>query len=108
MFTLLLVPKKCSIYLSKFIIFREGNDPADTKKISYKSLLDEVCKVANVLRDRGVKKGDRVALYMPMIPELAGLACCCGKIGAVHSIIVSGFFVTCFSRYLVCKEIIYS
>lgn len=72
------------------IIFgREGNDPADEKKVTYGELLDEVCKCANVLKSLGVSKGDRVAIYMPMIVELAVVMLACARIGAVHSIVVS-------------------
>lgn len=74
-----------------FWIYREGNDPADSKEITYKSLLDEVCRAANLLKDKGVKKGDRVALYMPMIPELVVSMLAVARIGAIHSIVVSEF-----------------
>ena len=61
------------------------------KKISYKELLENVCKVANVLKNIGVKKGDRVTIYLTMIPELAYTMLACARIGAVHSIIFGGF-----------------
>lgn len=68
---------------------REGNDPEDYSRLTYKKLLEEVCRFANVLKDHGVQKGDRVAIYMPMVLEvvIAMLACC--RIGAVHAITVS-------------------
>jgi len=72
-------------------IIWEGDDPADSKKITYKELHGQVCRFANVLKDRGVKKGDRVALYMPMVPEAAVAMLACTRIGAVHSIVFGGF-----------------
>ncbi|CAF2069740.1 unnamed protein product [Rotaria magnacalcarata] len=67
----------------------EGNDPNDYKKVTFKALFDDVCRVSNVLRDKGVKKGDVIALYMPMIPELVVAMLAVARIGAVHSIVVS-------------------
>ncbi len=72
-------------------IIWEGDDPSDDKKITYKELHDEVCRFSNVLKDRGVKKGDRVCIYMPMIPEAAVAMLACTRIGAVHSIVFGGF-----------------
>ncbi len=72
-------------------IIWEGDDPADSKRISYKDLHAAVCRLANVLKDRGVKKGDRVCIYMPMIPEAAYAMLACTRIGAVHSIVFGGF-----------------
>lgn len=72
-------------------IIWEGDDPADSKHISYAELHKEVCRWANVLKGRGVKKGDRVTLYMPMIPECAAAMLACSRIGAVHSIVFAGF-----------------
>ena len=72
-------------------IIWEGDDPKDDKKITYKQLHAEVCKFANVLKARGVKKGDRVTIYMPMIPEAAISILACARIGAVHSVIFGGF-----------------
>lgn len=69
----------------------EGNEPTDTRTLTYKQLYDEVCKMANVLKDKGVKKGDRVSLYLPMIPELVISMLACARIGAVHSIVFGGF-----------------
>lgn len=66
----------------------EGNFPEDNKQITYSELLKEVCKFANVLKDKGIKKGDRVAIYMPMIIELVVAMLACARIGAVHSIVV--------------------
>lgn len=72
-------------------IIWEGDDPADDKKISYRQLHEEVCKFANVLKSRGVNKGDRVSIYLPMIPEAAVAMLACTRIGAVHSIVFGGF-----------------
>jgi len=72
-------------------IIWEGDDPNDSIKITYKELLKQVCKTANVLKKIGVKKGDRVTIYLTMIPELAYVMLACARIGAVHSIIFGGF-----------------
>jgi acetyl-CoA synthetase len=72
-------------------IIWEGDDPADSKHITYKELHSSVCRFANVLKDRGVKKGDRVCIYMPMIPEAAYAMLACTRIGAIHSIVFGGF-----------------
>nr|CAD7429558.1 unnamed protein product [Timema monikensis] len=69
----------------------EGNDPDDYSRLTYKKLLEEVCKFANVLKSKGVTKGDRVALYMPMILEVVVAMLACSRIGAVHSIVFAGF-----------------
>ncbi len=75
-------------------IIWEGDDPAHDRHISYSELLREVCRFANVLRKRGVSKGDRVCLYMPMVPELAIAMLACARVGAVHSIVFGGFSAT--------------
>lgn len=72
-------------------IIWEGDDPKDSKHITYRQLHEEVCKFANVLKARGVKKGDRVTIYMPMIPEAAYAMLACTRIGAVHSVVFGGF-----------------
>jgi acetyl-CoA synthetase len=72
-------------------IIWEGDDPKDSKHISYKQLHEEVCKFANVLKAHRVKKGDRVTIYMPMIPEAAYAMLACSRIGAVHSVVFGGF-----------------
>ena len=69
----------------------EGNEPGDSYTMTYKQLHEEVCKFANVLKSKGVKKGDRVALYMPMINELVIAILGCARIGAVHSVVFGGF-----------------
>ncbi|MBT3044072.1 MAG: acetate--CoA ligase [Candidatus Thiodiazotropha sp. (ex Codakia orbicularis)] len=72
-------------------IIWEGDSPDEDRKITYRELHEEVCKFANVLKSRGVKKGDRVSLYLPMIPEAAVAMLACTRIGAVHSIVFGGF-----------------
>lgn len=82
--------KLCMVYDNTifFFFFREGNDPEDYSRLTYKKLREEVCKFANVLKSKGVEKGDRVAIYMPMILEVAVVVLACSRIGAVHSIVV--------------------
>ncbi len=72
-------------------ILWEGNEPTEDAKLTYRELYTEVCKFANVLKSRGVKKGDRVSIYMPMVKELAIAMLACARIGAVHSIVFGGF-----------------
>lgn len=72
-------------------IIWEGDDPKDDKKVTYKQLHAEVCKFANVLKAQGVKKGDRVTIYLPMIVEAAYAMLACARIGAVHSVVFGGF-----------------
>jgi acetyl-CoA synthetase len=72
-------------------IIWEGDNPYDDKKITYRELHEHVCRLANVLKARGVKKGDRVTIYMPMIPEAAYAMLACARIGAIHSVVFGGF-----------------
>ena len=72
-------------------IIWEGNRPDEDATLSYRELHEQVCRFANVLKSKGVKKGDRVSIYMPMIPELAVAMLACARIGAVHSIVFGGF-----------------
>ncbi|GAA3901223.1 acetate--CoA ligase [Gibbsiella dentisursi] len=72
-------------------IIWEGDDPAQSKKVTYQQLHHDVCQFANVLKKLGVKKGDVVAIYMPMVPEAAVAMLACARIGAVHSVIFGGF-----------------
>jgi len=72
-------------------IIWEGDDPNEDASITYRELHDRVCRLANVLKDRGVKKGDRVCIYMPMIPEAAYAMLACTRIGAIHSVVFGGF-----------------
>ena len=96
----------------KIAIIWEGDDPNNVKKITYKELHYNVCKTANALKKIGVKKGDRVTIYLTMIPELAYVMLACARIGAVHSIIFGGFssesiagrIIDCNSEYLVTAD----
>ncbi len=72
-------------------IIWEGDDPTHDEKITYRQLYERVCKFANVLKANGVKKGDRVTIYLPMIPESAYAMLACARIGAVHSVVFGGF-----------------
>jgi len=76
---------------NRIAYYWEGNEPGEGRKITYQELYNEVCKFANVLKKLGVKKGDRVSLFMPMIPELAISMLACARIGAIHSVVFSGF-----------------
>src|SRR5579883_665028 len=72
-------------------IIWEGDDPGETRKITYRELHDNVCRFANVLRNRNVGKGDRVTIYLPMIPGAAYAMLACARIGAIHSVVFGGF-----------------
>ena len=93
-------------------IIWEGDDPKDSKRISYRQLHDEVCRFANVLKARGVKKGDRVTIYLPMIPEAAYAMLACARIGAIHSVVFGGFspdslagrITDCDSRFVITAD----
>ena len=93
-------------------IIWEGDDPSVDKKITYNQLYIEVCRFANVLKNMGVKKGDPVTLYMPMIPEAAYAMLACARIGAIHSIVFGGFspdalagrIVDCASKYIITAD----
>jgi acetyl-CoA synthetase len=76
---------------SQTAIIWEGDDPGRSKHITYAELFDSVCRFANVLKQQGVKKGDRVTIYMPMIPEAAYAMLACARIGAIHSVVFGGF-----------------
>ncbi len=76
---------------NQIAILWEGDDPTADKKITYRELHEQVCKFANILKQQGVKKGDRVCIYMPMIPEAAVVMLACARIGAVHSVVFGGF-----------------
>ena len=75
----------------KVAIIFEGDDPANSRKITYRELHAEVCKFANTLKHLGVVKGDRVAIYLPMIPEAAVAMLACARLGAIHSVVFGGF-----------------
>ena len=93
-------------------IIWEGDDPAQSRHITYRQLHEEVCRFANVLKAQGVKKGDPVTLYMPMIPEAAYAMLACTRIGAVHSVVFGGFspeslagrIIDCDSRFLITAD----
>ncbi len=93
-------------------IIWEGDDPGVDKKITYRELHAEVCKFANVLKSLGVKKGDRVCIYLPMISEAAAVILACTRIGAVHSIVFGGFSADALKdrildsdcQYLICAD----
>ena len=76
---------------NKVALIWEGDDPKESKKITYQELHDEVCKFSNVLKSRNIKKGDRVCIYMPMIPEATYAMLACARIGAIHSVVFGGF-----------------
>ena len=76
---------------SKTALIWQGETPEETCKVTFKELLEKVCQIANILKDLGVEKGDRVALYLPMIPEAIATMLACTRIGAIHSIIFAGF-----------------
>ncbi len=76
----------------KIALIWEANDPSEeSRKISYRELYNEVCKLSNVLKKQGIQKGDRIALYMPMVPELAVAVLACARVGAIHSVVFAGF-----------------
>ncbi|CAM6025844.1 unnamed protein product [Sphagnum balticum] len=88
----------------KIAFFWEGNDPGVDDKLTYKELLERVCQLSNYLRDQGVKKGDAVAIYMPMLVELPIAMLACARIGAVHSVVFAGFSAEALSqRILDCR-----
>ena len=72
-------------------IIWEGDDPAESRKITYRELHEQVCRCANALKSLGVKKGDRVTIYLPMIPEAAVAMLACARLGAIHSVVFGGF-----------------
>ena len=72
-------------------IMWEGNEPGESRTITYRELHEQVCRLANVLKDRGIGKGDRVCLYMPMVPEAVFAMLACTRIGAIHSVVFAGF-----------------
>lgn len=76
---------------NKTAIIWEGDDPKHTSRLTYQDLYDAVCRFANVLKLRGIKKGDRVCLYMPMIPEALIAMLACARLGAIHSVVFGGF-----------------
>ena len=93
----------------KTAIIWEGNEPGEDATISYRQLHEQVSRFANVLKGRGVKKGDRVSIYMPMVPEAAVAMLACARIGAVHSVVFGGFSAEALADRIVdseCKTLI--
>ncbi|MBO3117571.1 acetate--CoA ligase [Winogradskyella sp. DF17] len=97
----------------KTAILFEPNDPNEpAEHITYKQLYERVCKFANVLHDKGIKKGDRICIYLPMIPELAVAVLACARIGAIHSVVFAGFSSTalstrindCDAKMVICSD----
>ena len=80
-------------HANKTAIIWEGDDPYDSKEISFQELHKNVCQFANLLKSRNIKKGDRVCIYMPMIPEAAYAMLACARIGAIHSVVFGGFSI---------------
>lgn len=85
------IDRHLSLRANQTAIIWEGDDPSQSRHITYKELHLEVCRMANVLKSLGVRKGDRVTLYLPMIPEAAYAMLACARIGAIHSIVFGGF-----------------
>ena len=82
-------------------ILWEGNEPGDNLRLTYRELHEEVCKFANVLKSHGVKKGDRISIYMPMVVELSIAMLACARLGAIHSIVFGGFSPTALADRIV-------
>ena len=93
-------------------IIWEGDNPEESLKITYKELYKKVCNFSNALKNNGVKKGDRVTIYMPMIPEAAYAMLACSRIGAIHSVVFGGFspealagrILDCDSHYVITAD----
>lgn len=93
------------------IIFEPNNPNEPAQHITYQNLYERVCKMANVLKEKGIKKGDRVCIYLPMIPELAVSVLACARIGAVHSVVFAGYSASALTTRindLACKMVITS
>jgi len=96
----------------KTAILWEGDEPGDVREISYSELHDEVCRASNALRELGVRKGDRVIIYMGMVPEAAFSMLACARIGAIHSVVFGGFsaeslrdrIIDCNSRVIITQD----
>jgi len=91
------------------IIFEPNNPEEEAQHITYKQLHERVCKMANVLKDQGIQKGDRVCVYLPMIPELAVTLLACARVGAIHNVVFAGFSSKALSTRIVdsdCKMVI--
>ncbi len=103
------VDRHLDVRPDKTAIIWEGNEPGEDATITFRSLHEQVCKFANVLKNRGVKKGDRVSIYMPMVPEATIAMLACARIGAVHSVVFGGFSAEALADRIVdsnCKTLI--
>ena len=87
------VDRHLETHANKTAIIWEGDDPNDNKEISFQELHKKVCQFANLLKSRNIKKGDRVCIYMPMIPEAVYAMLACARIGAIHSVVFGGFSI---------------
>jgi acetyl-CoA synthetase len=85
------IDRHLAAHADQTAILWEGDDPGEDRRVTYRELHEQVCRLANVLKSRGVEKGDRVTIYMPMIPEAAFAMLACARIGAVHSVVFGGF-----------------
>ena len=85
------IDRHLATHADQVAIIWEGDNPNDDQHITYRELHEQVCKLANALKQRGVKKGDRVCIYMPMIPEAGYAMLACARIGAIHSVVFGGF-----------------
>ncbi|MDA0787906.1 MAG: acetate--CoA ligase [Proteobacteria bacterium] len=85
------IDRHLALRADQVAIIWEGDDPGEARHITYRELHREVCRLGNVLKSRGVKRGDRVCIYMPMIPEAAYAMLACARIGAIHSVVFGGF-----------------
>lgn len=85
------VDRHAAAHPDRVAIIWEGDDPATSQSITYRELLDQVCRLANALKGLGVKKGDRVTIYLPMVPQTAVAILACARIGAIHSVVFGGF-----------------
>src|SRR6056297_1589416 len=91
------------------IIFEPNNPDEEAEHISYRQLHERVCKFATILEDEGIRKGDRVCIYMPMIPDLAIALLACARIGAIHSVVFAGFSASALATRIndsACKMVI--
>jgi acetyl-CoA synthetase len=85
------VDRHLAAHADRTAIIWEGDNPNESKHVTYKELHEQVCKLANVLRSLGVKKGDRITIYLPMVPEAAVAMLACARVGAIHSVVFGGF-----------------
>ena len=89
---------------SQVAILHEGDEPSDVTKVTYAELLRQVCQCANALKSQGVKRGDTVTVYLPMMLELAVVMLACARIGAVHSVIFAGFSADAIAERIAAAE----